>query len=154
MFPSLSAECVLLTISCGEPWLEIRVMALLVVTGAMMSCTFGVAPATFIATGDSMVMASSMPAGTFLDNKPFANIPPFGMCTSLANPTVASATAAALGVLTPMPCIPAPAGPWIPGALTTMLKSKCALDSNCKLMCSYAGVISIMQPGQFTVTVS
>jgi hypothetical protein len=30
---------------------------------------------------------------------------PFAYCTSPANPTVAAATEAALGVLTPMPCI-------------------------------------------------
>ena len=49
------------------------------------------------------------------------------MCTSLTNPTVAAATTAALGVLTPMPCIPVVAGPWKPGAAKTMIGGKPAL---------------------------
>jgi hypothetical protein len=78
------------------------------------------------------------------------NILPFGVCTSLANPTVAAATSAAMGVLTPMPCIPATAAPWVPGAPTVLLGNMPALDDTSKLMCTWGGVISVVYPGQVT----
>jgi hypothetical protein len=81
------------------------------------------------------------------------NVPPFGACTSVGNPTVAAATAAALGVLTPMPCVPVTAGPWVPGSLKVMNGGMPAVDSNCKLMCSWGGVIQVLNPGQTAVIV-
>jgi hypothetical protein len=61
------------------------------------------------------VLCEGPPAANIMDHVPMLNILPFGVCSSPANPTVVAATAAALGVLTPMPCIPAP---WAPGAWT------------------------------------
>lgn len=87
-----------------------------------------------------------------MDNIPFVNVMPFAMCTSMANPAVAAATAAALGVLTPMPCTPVPAGPWVVGVPTVTIKNMPALDDASTLMCSYAGVIKITFAGQATVT--
>lgn len=124
-------------------------MAMHVCTGAMMMCSFGMAPSTFIAT-PKMVKTSYMDAGNIMDNKPIANIPPFGMCQSLANPQVAAATAAALGVLTPLPCMPVIAAPWAPGAPTVLVSNQPALNNTSKLMCNWAGVISISNPGQQT----
>jgi hypothetical protein len=86
-----------------------------------------------------------------MDSKPLMNVLPFGMCQSLANPMVAAATAAAMGVLTPMPCIPATAAPWVPGCPKVLIGNMPALTSDSKLMCSYGGVIQIVSPGQFTV---
>jgi hypothetical protein len=77
-----------------------------------------------------------------MDFAPMANIPTFGMCMSLANPMVAAATAAALGVLTPMPCIPLTA-PWAPGVPTVLVRSAPALDAASKCTCAYGGQISI-----------
>jgi hypothetical protein len=116
---------------------------------AVMQCTQGAAPSSLIPTPKT-VMTSNMVAANILDFAPITNIPPFGVCMSPANPTVAAATAAALGVLTPMPCIPAPTGPWVPGAPTVLLCGSPALDDTCKLMCAYAGVISINFAGQAT----
>jgi hypothetical protein len=74
------------------------------------------------------------------------NILPFGMCKSPANPVVAAATAAAMGVLTPMPCIPATLSPWIVGAPTVLLANQPALDNVSKCMCNWAGVVEISDP--------
>jgi hypothetical protein len=81
------------------------------------------------------------------------NIMPFGMCSCPANPLVAAATAAAMGVLTPQSCIPATAAPWIPGSPTVLIGGEPALNDSCTLMCSYGGVISIQMAGQMTVSV-
>lgn len=120
-----------------------------VCTGAQLQCSFGMAPSVFNAT-PRPVLTSQMPAGTIMDHVPLMNIMPFGMCTSVANPTVAAATAAALGVLTPMPCIPVTTSPWVPGVPNVLITNQPALDNNCKLMCNWGGVISVLAPGQFT----
>jgi Domain of unknown function (DUF4280) len=120
-----------------------------VVSTAMTKCSFGMAPSIFNAT-PRPIMSSNLPCGNIMDNKPIMNIVPFGMCQSPANPTVAAATAAALGVLTPMPCLPVIPAPWVPGAPTVLLDQFPALDNTCKLMCAYGGVIEITFAGQVT----
>jgi hypothetical protein len=92
------------------------------------------------------VMAEGPPAANIMDHIPMVNIMPFGVCSSIANPMVAAATAAAMGVLTPMPCIPATAAPWVPGAPTVLIGNMPALDSVSKCMCSFGGVISVSFP--------
>ncbi len=79
-----------------------------------------------------------------------ANILPFGMCNCPGNPTVAAATAAALGVLTPMPCVPNTPAPWAPGAATVMLDKFPALDNISMLTCIWGGVITFANAGQTT----
>jgi hypothetical protein len=129
-------------------------MAQLVVNGAMLQCTFGLAPGNLVVLPMNRVMASNMPAANIQDFKPMLNVMPFGMCQSIANPTVSAATAAAQGVLTPMPCIPLTTAPWMPGSPTVMIANQPALNSTCKLLCQWAGQISITNPGQFTVSVA
>jgi hypothetical protein len=123
-----------------------------VTNGAMLMCSFGVAPGTLMVPPLNRVMAGT-PAANIMDNKPMMNVMPFGMCQSMANPMVAAATAAALGVLTPMPCIPNTAAPWAAGAPTVLIGNMPALNNSSKLMCNYGGVIQINVPGQFTVMV-
>lgn len=117
--------------------------------GAMMKCTFGLAPSTLMPT-PKPIMTSHMIAANIMDNKPLVNIPPFGMCTCPGNPTVAAATAAALGVLTPMPCVPNTPAPWAPGAATVMLQNFPALDNVSMLTCIWGGVITFANAGQTT----
>ena len=81
-------------------------MAYQVITSAILKCTFGAAPSTFIAT-PKMIQSNFLDAGNIMDHKPIMNIPPFGMCSCPSNPVVAAATTAAAGVLTL---------PWTPSA--------------------------------------
>ncbi|HTJ31320.1 MAG TPA: DUF4280 domain-containing protein [Acidobacteriaceae bacterium] len=128
-------------------------MPLQVCMGAMLQCSFGMAPSSLVVLPTNRVMTGNMPDANIMDHIPMVNIMPFGMCMSLANPTVAAATAAAFGVLTPMPCIPNTVTPWVPGAPTVMLGNMPALDNTSTLMCMWAGVIAISNPGQMTVDI-
>jgi uncharacterized Zn-binding protein involved in type VI secretion len=118
----------------------------MVTTGAMLNCSFGMAPATLNATPKTS-MVEGKPAANINDHIPMANIPPFAMCQSLANPTVAAATSAALGVLTPMPCVPVIPAPWVPGAPQTLVNGMPALTAGSQCMCAWGGVITISYPG-------
>ena len=122
-----------------------------VVSGAVTMCSFGAAPSTLNVLPTNKVNAGGPPAANLMDHVPNVNIMPFGMCTSLANPSVASATAAALGVLTPMPCVPVTPAPWTPGSPTVLLGNFPALNNTSTCMCTWAGVISITFAGQATV---
>lgn len=125
-------------------------MPMQVCNTATLMCSFGVAPSTMIVLPQNKVMTSNMPAANIMDNKPVANIPPFGMCITPSNPAVASATAAALGVLTPMPCVPVIPAPWVVGSPTVLLGNMPALNNTSTLMCAWGGVITITVPGQVT----
>ncbi len=122
-----------------------------VCNGAMLKCSFGVAPGSLMVLPVNRVMTANQPAANIMDNKPMINIQPFGMCQSLANPQVASATSAAMGVLTPMPCIPNTVAPWAPGMPTVLIGNQPALTKDCMLNCLWAGIIQIDFAGQVTV---
>ncbi len=127
-------------------------MSQLTAMGANLVCSFGTAPAPIKVSSQTVVTTEGKPAATIQDAGPMTNVGPFGMCTTLTNPTVASATAAALGVLTPQPCVPSPAGTWIPTKPKVLINGKPCLTQDCKLMCAYAGQITITMPGQTKVT--
>lgn len=125
-------------------------MAIQVTHAGIAKCSFGATPAPMVFTPIHQLLSSQLPAANIMDHVPFMNIKPFGLCSSMANPTVAAATAAAAGVLTPQPCAPVTPAPWIPGSPTVMINNMPALNNTCKCMCAYAGVINIIVPGQFT----
>ncbi|MBC3272365.1 DUF4280 domain-containing protein [Pseudomonas sp. SWRI81] len=121
---------------------------------ATLQCSFGAAPSMLNVLPVNRTLTGGMPAANIMDHIPLVNILPFGVCMSMADPMVATATAAALGVLTPMPCIPATATPWIPGgAPTLLLGGMPAIDANSTLMCNWAGVIEIVMPGQMQMLI-
>ena len=128
-------------------------MPMQVCMGAMMQCTFGMAPSSLVVLPANRVMTQEVPDANIMDHVPLMNIMPFGVCMSPSNPTVAAATAAALGVLTPMPCIPATTEPWTPGASNVLLGNMPTLDNVSELMCMWGGVITFVTPGEMTVMV-
>jgi hypothetical protein len=125
-------------------------MPIQVVNGALLMCSFGVAPSSLVVLPVNRVMSGNQPAANIQDHVPMTNIMPFGLCLAPTNPQVATATIAAAGVLTPQPCVPATASPWIPGAATVMLGSQPALDNTCTCMCTWAGLVTVAMPGQIT----
>lgn len=130
-------------------------MALVTVTGATILCPNGIGTGMLNVTSQTTVTAEGKPAATIKDCAPGSNLNMGGvMCTSMANPQVASATAAALGVLTPQPCVPAPVGTW--SAVNPCCQAggtPCLLQGS-TINCAYAGTISIIKSGQTKVNVS
>lgn len=114
---------------------------------ALCACSFGAAPMPLLVSSQQTVNMFSLPAATIMDNK-FVS---FGMCSSLANPTVAAATAAAMGVLTPMPCVPLITAPWVPGCPTVMVCKKPLLNNSSKLMCNWGGIIQMNMTPAMTI---
>lgn len=127
-------------------------MGTVVVANAQLTCTFGSSPAALsvVPTGAQANNAGGQAIATIMDFKPQVNIAPFGMCMSMANPQVASATSAAQGVLTPQPCIPVTTAPWSPGSPQVLVGGNPALTDSSMCMCMWAGQISIVSPGQQT----
>ncbi|MDH6135635.1 hypothetical protein P3T37_005052 [Kitasatospora sp. MAA4] len=123
-------------------------MGLLVVMGAELSCSFGQGPPAVLAVLRPDATVGGLPIATVQDNAPLLNIPTFGLCLSEENPEVAAATAAALGVLTPMPCLPVLPAPWTPGSPTVQIDSLPALTASCTCACAWGGLIEIAEPGQ------
>jgi hypothetical protein len=124
----------------------------LVCMGAMLTCTFGTeqAPLSVIPMGRPVQTSKQMAANINAIQVP-KNISTFGLCTSLGNPEVVAATAAAFGVLTPVPCKADITLPWAPGSPKVMINGSPALDSTCMCVCEQGGLITISKPGQGTV---
>src|SRR5579871_3198501 len=122
-------------------------MPMQVCMGATLMCTMGMAPSSLMVLPTNMVLTDEVPDANIMDNIPLVNIMPFGMCMSPANPEVAAATAAAMGVLTPMPCIPATVAPWVLGAPTVLLADMPTLDNTCTSTWRYCRAWAYLQAG-------
>jgi hypothetical protein len=126
----------------------------LVVHGATLACSMGASPSKLaVAPSRDTSFGTTAPAATVGDTQPSVNLAPFGMCSSPSNPQVAAATAAALGVLTPQPCVPAVAGQWTPGAKTVEVAGVAVLSDACRCACQWGGTIQVQDAGQTQVDV-
>lgn len=123
-------------------------MPVQVVNGAQLMCTFGSLPSNLVVLPARMVNVANQPSATIMDHVPMTNIMPFGMCIAPTNPQVIAATAAALGVPTPQPCLPNTPAPWVPGGVTVNNTNQVTLDNVSKCNCVWLGIISIANPGQ------
>jgi hypothetical protein len=124
-------------------------MALLVAAGAQLMCTMGTTPSPLtLLPGPPHDALAPLPLAVVTDFVPMTNIKSFGMCNSPANPQVAAATAAASGVLTPQPCIPATAAPWAPPSPTVLISGVPAFDQTSTCQCTWIGTIGVVSPAQ------
>jgi Domain of unknown function (DUF4280) len=128
-------------------------MAQQVVAGAMMKCSFGLAPSVLNVLPEARVIVEGRPAASIMDSKPLVNIPTFGMCNAPTNPEVIAATAAALGTPTPAPCVPATVAPWVPGAPNVLVGGFPALTNESVCMCTWLGAITIDLAGSLRTMV-
>ncbi len=128
-------------------------MAIQVVMGAVMQCSFGAAPSTLVVLPTNRDLVENQPSANIMDHVPVVNIPSFGMCSNPTNPAVAAATTAAFGVLTPVPCVPVIPAPWAPGSPTVLIGNSPALNDSSMCMCSWGGTISITNPGEVTTEI-
>jgi hypothetical protein len=130
-------------------------MPLHVCNGATLKCAMAVPPgiSTFVVLPVNRMTTSGQPAANINDHVPMVNIMPFGACMTPSNPAVAAATTAALGVLTPVPCMPVTPAPWVTGAPTVLLANIPTLDNTHTLNCTWGGIITVLYPGQVTETI-
>ena len=119
-----------------------------VCNGAQLVCSMDTGNAVLVVLPERRILLDGQPQANIMDHKSMTNIPSFGLCTSLANPVVAAATAAHHGCLTPMPCVPNTNSPWQKGHEKLLLKNFPALCMDDKLSCAWAGTITITDCGQ------
>jgi Domain of unknown function (DUF4280) len=121
-------------------------MSAVLTAGSTLRCTFGTVPSEFVCLPLG-AEASEMPVATILDVVPMENILPFVMCMSPANPEVI----AALGA--PMPCVPVILDPWAPPAASLFVAGMPAATKNSICVCTWGGVISVVEsPGVMMTT--
>ena len=119
-----------------------------VCSGATMRCTMGTSQAKLTVLPDRTVNLTGKPMANISDHKTMVNLGAFGRCRSMGFPATASATAAAQGTLTPMPCMHNTPFPWMGGKMDYIIKGQPALLKSCKCQCMWGGTISITDDGQ------
>ena len=119
-----------------------------VVDGATIECNWGDSSSNLTVLPVHRVKLTDKYKANIGDCAPMVNVPPFGNCQSMANPTVAAATAANYGKLQPMPCTPA-CSAWIASKTDYKIDKMFPLLNTDKTTCPLgAGMIKITDSGQ------
>lgn len=119
-----------------------------VCSGATMKCSCGTSQARLTVLPTRTVFLTGKPMANISDHTSFVNLGAFGRCRSLGFPATASATAAAHGHLTPMPCVHNTPFPWMGGKNDYLIKGEPALLKSSKCQCMWGGTISLVTDGQ------
>lgn len=119
-----------------------------VCSGAVLRCTCGTSQAKLTVLPTRTVFLTGQPMANISDHLSFVNLGAFGRCRSLGFPATASATAAAHGKLTPMPCMHNTPFPWMGGKNDYIIKGDPALLKSSTCQCLWGGTISIVGDGQ------
>lgn len=120
-------------------------MPLLVTSGAMLRCSQGTSHSILAVAASRGVNVGGAKVATVADNQPYANIQPFGLCLSAANPAVAGALTR--GLSNP-PCVPLTAAPWFPGSASVRAANLAVINTTCRCLCNWGGEISVITPAQ------
>lgn len=113
-----------------------------------MKCTMGTSQAKLTVLPTRTVFLTGKPQANISDHLSMVNLAPFGNCRSMGFPATASATAAAQGTLTPMPCMHNTQFPWMGGKNDYLVKGDPALLKSSTCQCLWGGTISIVNDGQ------
>lgn len=127
-----------------DPTVPTPVGQMFAAMGDNLTCTFAMGGQTALLVDPSRRVLQEGALMANIMDYTSKSIPTFGMCNSLANPAVASATAAAYGVLTPMPCAPFVVAPWIGGKPDILVGGAPVLLKTGTCQCMWGGSISIM----------
>jgi hypothetical protein len=119
-----------------------------VVDGAKLKCPFGDKECKLKVPDTRTVFINDKRQANITDFIPQVNIDSFGDCSSLANPTVAAATAANNGKLQKMKCFPAIIMNWMQGKNDVLIGNCPALLKKSYVMCMWGGKINIQDDGQ------
>ncbi len=120
-----------------------------VCSGAVLRCSCGTCQAKLTVLPTRTVFLTGQPMANISDHLSFVNLGAFGRCRSLGFPATASATAAAHGKLTPMPCMHNTPFPWMGGKNDYIIKGDPALLKSSTCQCVWGGTISIVDNGQY-----
>lgn len=119
-----------------------------VCSGAKLRCSMGTDEARLTVLPIRTVFLTGKPMANISDHLSMVNLAPFGRCRSLAYPATASATAAAQGSLTPMPCLHNTPFPWMGGKNDFLIKGQPALLKSSTCACMWGGTITLVDDGQ------
>ncbi len=116
-----------------------------ITTSEKMTCPFASGgQAVFVANLSRKAIVTNNQMGNIMDFQPMVNILSFGLCSSMLNPQVAAATSAAMGALTPQPCVPNVVTPWTPGKVDLLVENAPALLNTDTCQCMWGGTISFV----------
>ena len=104
---------------------------------SMIKCSYGSAPMPFVAENPSYMVCKAI-GGTISDAIPFGNIPTFGQCMCMSNPT--NAAFSTTGVYAP--CVPVTTS-WIPDVPNITFQGLPILDKASTCSCSWGGEITV-----------